>query len=257
MTSGPTLSSRHSLLYPWDTSGYRLRLPYCYRGLLRVGINKHKLVSQDMAQLVDEEGRILISATPCLLSALKEIKTRGLLPAGSSRIQGLGMAELHSANCFRRTIVWSLVLAYTQNFISPVVTFLAFILPARANGTRFDATRAFTSPSILIILTHPLAATLQGIPLLQPLDLWLVNAFLRTPDLVDIRTFPLNGSRTATSPPKPAIIVAGDVIEMELQNIDNRFESSVHTRPVVFRTFEANLGWNEHDVLRNVSILVP
>jgi ATP-binding cassette subfamily C (CFTR/MRP) protein 1 len=201
-----------------------------------------------------------ISATSSLLSALKEIKMRGLPPAGSSRIQGLRMAELHSANRFRRTIVWSLVLAYIPNFISPVVTFLVFILQARSNGTSFDATRAFTSLSILVILTQPLAATLQGIPLLAAAvgSLGRVDEFLRTPDPVDIRTFPLDGSRTATDSPKPAIIVTGDRIEMELQNIDKGVGSFVHARPVAFRTFEANLGWNhEHDVLRNVNISVP
>jgi ATP-binding cassette subfamily C (CFTR/MRP) protein 1 len=153
-----------------------------------------------------------IGAISSLLSALKEVKMRGLLPVGSSRIQGLRMAELHSANRFRLTIVWSLVLAYIPNFISPAAVFLVFILQSRANSTSFDATRAFTSLSILIVLTQPLAATLQGIPLLVAAvgSFSRVDAFLRTPDPIDIRTFPLHETRTVTSPPKPAILVAGN-----------------------------------------------
>lgn len=201
-----------------------------------------------------------ISATSSLLSALKEIKMRGLLPDGTSRLQDLRVAELRSANRFRLTIVWSLILAYIPNFLSPVMTFLVFILQAQARDTSFDATRAFTSLSILIILTQPLAATLQGVPLLAAAvgSLGRVDAFLRTQSPVDIRSFPLHRPQTETAASRPATAVDIESSGIELQNTSKRSESFVNSRNVVFQTFNANLSWDdEHEVLRSVNISIP
>jgi ATP-binding cassette subfamily C (CFTR/MRP) protein 1 len=201
-----------------------------------------------------------ISATSSLLSAVKEIKMKGLLPGGTSRIQDLRTAELRSANRFRLTIVWSLILAYIPNFLSPVMTFLVFILQAQAKDTRFDATRAFTSLSILIILTQPLAATLQGVPLLAAAvgSLGRVDAFLRAQCPVDIRSFPLQGPQTMTAASKPAMAVDVQGSGIELQETIKKDERVVNFHNVVFQTFNANLSWDDkHDVLCNVSISIP
>jgi ATP-binding cassette subfamily C (CFTR/MRP) protein 1 len=54
--------------------------------------------------------------------------------------------------------------ANTTPIVTPVITFGVYILIARRNGEALDVSRAFTSLSIISLLTNPLATSLSSIP---------------------------------------------------------------------------------------------
>ncbi|KAF2720005.1 P-loop containing nucleoside triphosphate hydrolase protein [Polychaeton citri CBS 116435] len=201
-----------------------------------------------------------ISITSSLLSSIKGIKMRGLLSPAADRIQHLRNIELKFARRFRHTIVWSLVLAFIPNFISPIITFLVFVLQARAEGEVFDAVRAFTALSILIILCQPLTSTLQTVPMLAAAigSFGRIDAFLCAPEHVDIRDFPLDVEQSSTAPGKSDPAGLGCPIEMEPQVRTGQTDNVTHEKPIVFCTVKATLGWSKkHDVLRDTTISVP
>ncbi|KAI1859369.1 hypothetical protein JX265_010372 [Neoarthrinium moseri] len=205
------------------------------------------------------EARIKITAS--LLSSAKGIKMRGLMTIFSDQIQHLRWLELQCASRFRKTIVCTLVFAYIPSLLGPAITFLVFILQSHAKGRSFDAARAFTSLTTLIILTQPLSSTLQSLPLLAAAvaSFGRIDKFLASEEHVDNRVYARDTANSLGSRSLPS--GSGDEDQVELQTETHPEKSPIipHRHQIILCTSNAAIGWSaaQTPVLRNISVSIP
>ncbi|EFR04178.1 canalicular multispecific organic anion transporter 1 [Nannizzia gypsea CBS 118893] len=182
--------------------------------------------------------QLRIGTVSNMLSSIKPLKMRGLTETLSSVIQNTRLQEITLANRFRMLLVWTTGLGYVPQFISPPLTFLLFILKAKGNGQSFDASRAFTSLSLLLILAQSLSQTLLDLPPLLASfgSSSRIDKFLSTKSRVDTRHFP--------------------TLSDELQ--DRTCEKPLHLNDSIVKVTNGFFGWkNNNDVLRGINIAIP
>ncbi|PHH93023.1 hypothetical protein CDD83_2133 [Cordyceps sp. RAO-2017] len=109
------------------------------------------------------EKRITITAS--MLASMRSIKMMGLSPVLSSIVQGQRIQETRRMAAARWSIVWQNVVQNLPWALSPALTFIIYVAQATAKGeSAIDVTQAFTSLSIITLLTGPTAKLLSAIP---------------------------------------------------------------------------------------------
>ncbi|KAM5457773.1 hypothetical protein McanCB56680_004140 [Microsporum canis] len=182
--------------------------------------------------------QLRIGSISNMLSSIKPLKMRGLTETLSSVVQNIRLQEIKLANRFRMLLVWTTGLGYVPQFISPPLTFLLFILRAKGNSQPFDASRAFTSLSLLLILAQSLSQTLLDLPPLLASfgSSSRIDKFLSTEPRVDTRHFP--------------------VLSDELR--DTACEKTFTPNHSIVKVADGFFGWKSgHDVLRGINIAIP
>lgn len=205
-----------------------------------------------------EAAQIRIGAISGALSSIKAIKMRGLTGNMSSVIQDFRLQELKLANGFRILLVWTAGLGYVPQFVSPVLTFLVFILQARVDERSFNASRVFTSLSLLLILAQSLSQTLLDLPSLLAAfgSTERIDQFLSIEHQTDFRNFPMLSEITT---------VLEDPLESELREkptkkIPYERHSPNHEAvedKVIVRIDHGFYGRGKGDILKDVSITIP
>ncbi|KAF2218923.1 P-loop containing nucleoside triphosphate hydrolase protein [Elsinoe ampelina] len=103
-----------------------------------------------------------LSFSRAALGAIKSIKIHGLGPRVADLLQQTRVHELREARPFRHMIVWSSSLANVPMLISPVITYIIVAVRSARNGDDLDATRIFTTLSLLMLLAEPLFSLFVG-----------------------------------------------------------------------------------------------
>jgi ATP-binding cassette, subfamily C (CFTR/MRP), member 1 len=98
-----------------------------------------------------------IDATANVIANIKSLKMLGLENKLSSIIQSMREVEITAGTTFRYTTVCAAIFGLSPLLLSPVLTFAA-------TGHDINTTIAFSSLSILILLTNPLASLFQLMP---------------------------------------------------------------------------------------------
>ena len=132
--------------------------------------------------------RIVITTT--MLSEMKSVKMLGLSPFFFTKVQNQRVAETKRMASLRWLLVWQNVVQNIPWAIVPAVTFTVYAAQAITQGkTSLQTTRAFTSLSIITLVTDPAAKLLSAIPATASsvgcFD--RVQAFLIMPPRVDPR----------------------------------------------------------------------
>ncbi|KAF9878386.1 hypothetical protein CkaCkLH20_03878 [Colletotrichum karsti] len=107
-----------------------------------------------------------VGVTARAVSGMQSIKLLGLSQGVFDLLRNLRGAELHAARHFRHIEVLTATIAFLPLLLSPVFTFLVFVLQARSAGEQLDTVKAFTSLSLLQLMTQPLVWLFQAVPLL-------------------------------------------------------------------------------------------
>ncbi|KAK7749032.1 hypothetical protein SLS53_001058 [Cytospora paraplurivora] len=107
-----------------------------------------------------------IGTTSRAISGMRNVKLLGLSGGLYKLLQKLRVAELHAARHFRYIEVLTATIAFLPLLISPVFTFMVFVLQSRGSNIGLDYTKAFTSLSLLQLMTQPLVWLFQAVPLL-------------------------------------------------------------------------------------------
>ncbi|KAK6853810.1 hypothetical protein PG995_010622 [Apiospora arundinis] len=107
-----------------------------------------------------------VGATARVIAGMKSIKLLGLSESVHDLLRKLRGAELHTARHFRHIEVLTATIAFMPLLLSPVFTFLVFVLQARITGIQLDTVSAFASLGLLQLMTQPLVWLFQAIPLL-------------------------------------------------------------------------------------------
>ncbi|KAH8694908.1 ABC transporter [Talaromyces proteolyticus] len=102
-----------------------------------------------------------VNLTAELLGSIKVVKMLGFSFKLSQIVQNMRVAELDLSKRYRRLSVTNTCLTNLPNIIIPVITFTAFAVSGH-NG--INVSQAFTSLSILSLITSPIANMIYAIP---------------------------------------------------------------------------------------------
>ncbi|KAI1453921.1 ABC transporter [Annulohypoxylon moriforme] len=106
-----------------------------------------------------------LKVTSNFLSNMKAVKMLGLSSIMSSTIQKLRMDEVNTSKAFRKLLVWTLLLSLTPINLAPVVTFAVYVIIALFwKNESLLAAQAFTSITLISLLTTPVVIFIQALP---------------------------------------------------------------------------------------------
>ncbi|KAH8681362.1 multidrug resistance-like protein [Xylariales sp. PMI_506] len=108
-----------------------------------------------------------VGITSKMLGHMKSIKMSGLAQKLASTISQMRIDEINAAKPFRTIMVSTAALAQVPVLISPLAAFAIFAIIALRTGETFDATRMFSSLSLILLLASPLFSTFEVIVNLQ------------------------------------------------------------------------------------------
>ncbi|PYH42243.1 multidrug resistance-associated protein [Aspergillus saccharolyticus JOP 1030-1] len=112
-----------------------------------------------------EEASKRINATINFLHHTKAVKILGLGPETTRYVLGLRKVELASSRAFRKLIVAQIILSNVPLDFTPFITLTIFAVTTIIKGSEpLLAQRAFTSLSIISLLTSPMLHFLQAVP---------------------------------------------------------------------------------------------
>lgn len=107
-----------------------------------------------------------IGATSSMLGVMKGIKMTGLSDRLFKVIQDFRVTEIMAARQFRMLQILTVAISFLPQTLSPVITFGAFSAIADAEHQTLDASRLFTSLSIMTLLASRFTSFVQLIPAL-------------------------------------------------------------------------------------------
>lgn len=201
-----------------------------------------------------------ISITSAMLSSMKGAKMRGLIGILTDMIQTSRLRDIKVANAWRTLLLWNVGFSFIPEYFSPVTTFMVYIIQARASGSTFDASRAFTTVSLLTIMNQPLNSLLQSVPgLVSAVGCFeRIGEFLSADEQKDFRDCEARAMDT-TEPDIMSQALADDAEAMELTtNITKHWSNQQNEEPSVIRVTDGCFGWAEdEDTLKDVNISIP
>ncbi|KAJ5177771.1 ABC transporter integral membrane type 1 [Penicillium coprophilum] len=103
--------------------------------------------------------------TSLALEKIKEVKMLGLSEKISSIIRGLRHAEVVTSAVFRKLLIVRVVLSNSPADLAPIATFVVYTIIALKNHDQsILAAKAFTSMSLISLVTTPVLTFIQAIP---------------------------------------------------------------------------------------------
>ncbi|PHH87336.1 hypothetical protein CDD83_8998 [Cordyceps sp. RAO-2017] len=188
-----------------------------------------------------------VAATVKAITSMKFMRLLGLSDNIHAMLSDLRRAELRAAKVYRYIEVLTANLSFAPLLLSPVFTFMVFVIQAQSTGNRLDITTAFTSLSLLQLMTNPLVWLFQSIPLfvaslgcLRRIELYL-NSQPRT----EMRT--LRADESGWTSPSASMSSAQEMVEKP---------NGVDGNAIAIR--DGQFGWTrDSPVLREVNVDIP
>lgn len=137
-----------------------------------------------------------VAKTSSFLSQIKSLKMMGLTNLVSNILQQLRVKEVEGAKHFRRYIVWIIAVGNLSNQFTPAVIIIAAIFWTRAGGEGLTVAQAFTSLSIVNLVSVPIAelSTIRPTLVASTACLERIQTFLLSSEKDDNRTSGATGS---------------------------------------------------------------
>lgn len=178
-----------------------------------------------------------VAATAHVIASMKGVKLLGLSESIHTIISTLRTAELVAARYYRYIEVLTATIAFAPLLLSPVFTFLVFILILPSKGADITRTSIFTTLSLLNLMTQPLVWLFQAVPLffasLGCLD--RIGQYLNAQPRMEQRSF--------MTSPRSSYEVMGD-------------KNATSTNAVTIRNGE--FGWvDSRPILRDMNMDIP
>ncbi|KAJ5728595.1 multidrug resistance-associated protein [Penicillium malachiteum] len=106
-----------------------------------------------------------LELTTIMLSNMKAVKMLGLSETLRNLVDSLRKVELQTSRKFRKLLIWQIFLSNFPVDIAPMATFLLFSIIALVKGdSTLLSTQAFTSLSLISLMTTPLQKFIQALP---------------------------------------------------------------------------------------------
>ena len=197
-------------------------------------------------------GQDRVGVSSSMLSSMKGLKQQGQSDRLFSLLKDFRIKELHCASQYRKLLGCVIGLAYVPTFVSPLMAFLIFVLETGGNGRKFSSSTAFSSISLITILTQPLMSTLQAIPSLfgSLVCFGRVGTFLSAEEQIDYRTLFDSSKEKFHATLESNLSKASN--EKTIQSSEGPCEEPI----VKIRNGSFGYG-SEEDVLNNIDITIP
>jgi ATP-binding cassette subfamily C (CFTR/MRP) protein 1 len=119
----------------------------------------------------------------------------GFTDTMSGIVQGLRVSEVRLSKKFRKLLCVRVLLANSTTLLSPLATFVVFVIIANSTGKELDTAASFTALSLISLLAGPMNTLIRSIPELNGSMACLnrIQAFLNSGTRMDHR-LPLNNS---------------------------------------------------------------
>lgn len=192
--------------------------------------------------------------TSKMLGQMKSIKMSGLAQRLATTISQMRAEEIRAAKPFRMIMVSTAALAQVPVLLAPVAAFAVFAAVAARTGQAFDATRLFSSLSLIVLLAAPLFGTFEVV-----LNLYSsmacfdrIQKYLTTEDREDPCTRGVGdlqrGSEDIVSPvPASQFVPIGNEHGHQLMRIPISTETTLQKEPVSAADIHlenASFGWS-------------
>ncbi|KAJ6013292.1 ABC transporter FUM19 [Penicillium herquei] len=106
-----------------------------------------------------------LELTTIMLSNMKAVKMLGLSETLRNLVDSLRKVELQTSRKFRKLLIWQIFLSNCPVDLAPMATFLLFSIIALVKGdSTLLSTQAFTSLSLISLMTTPLQKFIQALP---------------------------------------------------------------------------------------------
>ncbi|OJJ47369.1 hypothetical protein ASPZODRAFT_64884 [Penicilliopsis zonata CBS 506.65] len=106
-----------------------------------------------------------VSVTSSMLKDMKSVKMLGLTEVFLGLITKLRVAELKTSSQFRKLLIWMVLISNIPLTFAPYATFAIYsIISLARNDQSLVASQAFTSLSLISLLTSPLLGFVQAAP---------------------------------------------------------------------------------------------
>ncbi|KAJ5765749.1 hypothetical protein N7520_005308 [Penicillium odoratum] len=106
-----------------------------------------------------------IAVTSSMLRDMKSVKMLGLTDVFLGLVTKLRVAELEKSSQYRKLVVWMLLLSNVPSDLAPYATFAVYaIISVVRHDQSLLASQAFTSLSLISLMTSPLLEFVQSVP---------------------------------------------------------------------------------------------
>ena len=201
-----------------------------------------------------------IGITSAVLSSMKGVKMRGLIDVLTKTIHDARRWEIKYANRWRSLLLVTVGLSFVPEYLSPISTFMVYIIQARSSGEIFDVSRAFTTLSLLSIMTQPLNSLLQSVPGLEGAVGCFdrIGQFLSSEEQKDFRDVKrCDVDRAESQTLSQTLVDDSEAIELETRIARPRSKQPASEQPII-RITQGCFSWGEHkDILTDVNITIP
>jgi ATP-binding cassette, subfamily C (CFTR/MRP), member 1 len=188
-----------------------------------------------------------IETTAKMLESMKGVKMLGIAPRMHRLIREMRQHEITKSLAARRLFVVIITFGNVAQGLGPGAAFLIYILAIQDSNQVLDVPRAFTTLSLVALLTAPVGQLIFSFPpLIGSLAcVRRIEAFLTTK--------PRHDSRSSTQP-QPTQLDGKATDGVQLQQLPPQVPGSV-----AIRLHSASFSWNDTDtpVVRNISLDVP
>ncbi|KAJ5968505.1 ABC transporter integral membrane type 1 [Penicillium viridicatum] len=105
-----------------------------------------------------------VDVTASVLASMKEVKMLGLSEIVANMIQKLRITELDLSKQYRRLLAIQTFIAMNTATIAPLATFATFVVISKSTGQPLNTESAYTSLSLIYLLTDPMVVMFRTIP---------------------------------------------------------------------------------------------
>ncbi|KAL4768016.1 P-loop containing nucleoside triphosphate hydrolase protein [Aspergillus nidulans var. acristatus] len=189
-----------------------------------------------------------LQITSYSLERIKEVKMLGLSETISRVIRGLRAAEIAVSAVFRKLLIVRVILSNAPTNLAPMATFVVYAIIALVRDDQsILAARAFTSISLISLVTTPVLTFIQALPAV----IQCLGCFDRIQEYCNKTPGP---QRADSSDPRPFPGADGDT-PIALVQVADSPKSGGAIQEIKGQSF----GWDRSApaVLRNISLQVP
>ncbi|KAI2896747.1 hypothetical protein CBS76997_10948 [Aspergillus niger] len=187
-----------------------------------------------------------VTGTSNMLRDIKSIKMLGLSRVMFQKVSNLRKIELKTSERFRKLLIWEIVISNVPTDFAPFATFAIYTIIAVATHHKtLLSSQAFTSLSLISLVTNPLLTFIQSVPAVRQ----AMACYLRIEEYCKKQT-ELHNTRTGS----PAPSATNDGIAVELQSVQPKSESETTS----FSFERADIAWSDtsenklHDITLRV-----
>ncbi|OIW33171.1 P-loop containing nucleoside triphosphate hydrolase protein [Coniochaeta ligniaria NRRL 30616] len=199
-----------------------------------------------------------VDVTASVLGSMKEIKMLGFADMVDTTVQNLRVRELKLSKAYRRLLCLRVFIGTSTETVAPLATFATFVIISQSTGQPLDTGSAYTSLSLIYLLTDPMVTIIRTIPMLSAALACFtrIQNFLLSESREDHR-LPLNTDiprEDISTENETALQERGGAIELH----DLRRSSILRPGTPLVVIADASFGWTpgEAPVLRDISISI-